>query len=885
MEPNSLVASLESADDVRKYRRLLIQNPGVEGFADAFFARVAQLLGEDIGLLRRLTRDLGAVLRASDDPAPIHRAIAVRLRVEGRWGHAAQAFIAAGRASVDPVQRFALQTGAVDSLARAGDVESAVRLGKRLSRRLVALGRADLAGRVQLNVGNALLWQDRYREARVWLRRAADALGEHFPVEAASAHLALSTSELYGGSARVAGDVASQAEVAFASLDMPVFVDLCRLNVAQSLLLTGRADEAVPLLIEVRARFEMSPFDRGRVEEFLGDAFANLNLWSEASDAYRSALRVYPRSDQFNRANAYLGQAVALVADGKPEEAAKLARRAVLAYRRLGNHVWEAAALLALAEAKGRAKSRHAINRALELLGSAGSPSLLAQAKLDWVEANLGRLPVPTLLALVDQANKLIRQSGAIGQAWRPYSLRARIVSGPARMRAYRRMLDLILEARLLLQSTTARASFLGDKSEAIRAYLGELLRRGGTQEVEEALEVIRRCRSGALIDEILNAQAGLSDSQRRELDELRAELQQSGESPGGGARHRTDLSQKQLHTLQRRWRETSWELQRIAESQSVPRQSGQETLVFVDTDGDLYAIWRGRSVRLGISRGQLRERLKWLEFDLLAPMADRKANLSDLRKPLRDLAHLLLGPFDLSDSTSLAICPDGDLWRVPWPVLVQAVGSNAEVTLLGSPSFDARASTRQLAENPKAMLWWGEAADLPHLRHEAESFLGQFPNAQVCRTMKEVRDSWDVSVDVLHVACHAKFVHRSPMFSFLEFQDGRIHATEIARSPLKVGLTMLSACETGVLSTAFRDEPEGLSRAFLSRGSGAVLASGWPLDDEAAVMTTKPFYERLRRGECIGDSMAAARAVTREASPHPYFWGAFVLFGGYVAA
>ena len=85
MEANSLVSALEQARELRQFLRLLAQNPLIDGFADAYFARVAQALGEDLGLLRGLTRDMQAVLAAAEDRAPIFRAQAVRYRADGQW--------------------------------------------------------------------------------------------------------------------------------------------------------------------------------------------------------------------------------------------------------------------------------------------------------------------------------------------------------------------------------------------------------------------------------------------------------------------------------------------------------------------------------------------------------------------------------------------------------------------------------------------------------------------------------------------------------------------------------------------------------------------------------------------------------------------------------
>ncbi|HZH98201.1 MAG TPA: CHAT domain-containing protein, partial [Fimbriimonadaceae bacterium] len=175
------------------------------------------------------------------------------------------------------------------------------------------------------------------------------------------------------------------------------------------------------------------------------------------------------------------------------------------------------------------------------------------------------------------------------------------------------------------------------------------------------------------------------------------------------------------------------------------------------------------------------------------------------------------------------------------------------------------------------------EAKDLPNVGREAEMFLERFPDAEVFRSLEEVQECLSGgSFDLLHVATHAKVNHANPMFSFLELEGGRLYATEIARSRLRVGLVTLSACETGTISLALKDEPDGLARSFLARSARAVLASAWPLDDEAALRTMQPYYDEVQRGISVAEALKVARSVCREWNPHPYYWAPLVLFGGY---
>jgi CHAT domain-containing protein len=119
-------------------------------------------------------------------------------------------------------------------------------------------------------------------------------------------------------------------------------------------------------------------------------------------------------------------------------------------------------------------------------------------------------------------------------------------------------------------------------------------------------------------------------------------------------------------------------------------------------------------------------------------------------------------------------------------------------------------------------------------------------------------------------------------MFSHFEFADGPVFAIDIARSRLNAQVAVLAGCETGRIQLAFPDEPDGLVRAFLARGASSVVAGLWPLDDEAACVTTVAAAEALAVGRSVRESLSVGRAACRSKFDHPYFWGALSLFGGY---
>jgi len=134
----------------------------------------------------------------------------------------------------------------------------------------------------------------------------------------------------------------------------------------------------------------------------------------------------------------------------------------------------------------------------------------------------------------------------------------------------------------------------------------------------------------------------------------------------------------------------------------------------------------------------------------------------------------------------------------------------------------------------------------------------------------------------VLHLACHAQFRQDNPRFSMLQLHDGALAADEAESLPLAGGTVVLSACETGMAELGRGDEMVGLVRAFLVAGAARVVASQWPVDDAVTERFMSAFYGALAEGSAPAAALRRAQAVIRAAHPHPAFWAAFALWGGW---
>ncbi len=178
------------------------------------------------------------------------------------------------------------------------------------------------------------------------------------------------------------------------------------------------------------------------------------------------------------------------------------------------------------------------------------------------------------------------------------------------------------------------------------------------------------------------------------------------------------------------------------------------------------------------------------------------------------------------------------------------------------------------------------EALSVARLYPQSASFTGQSATEAVLRAAAP-------KFDILHLAVHSQLNSVAPLFSALLLadagaeqppeNDGRLEVREIFSLNLsEANIVILSACETALGEQSRGDELIGLSRAFLYAGSPAVIASLWPVEDEATAVLMTAFHRQMQAGADPATALSKAQnnLLSQEKWSLPYYWAGFTLIG-----
>ncbi|HEY5927342.1 MAG TPA: CHAT domain-containing protein [Kofleriaceae bacterium] len=140
----------------------------------------------------------------------------------------------------------------------------------------------------------------------------------------------------------------------------------------------------------------------------------------------------------------------------------------------------------------------------------------------------------------------------------------------------------------------------------------------------------------------------------------------------------------------------------------------------------------------------------------------------------------------------------------------------------------------------------------------------------------------------IIHIASHGLFETDYQALALTmrpeANEDGFLLQSEIAELKLDAELVVLSACETGRAHQVLAEPVSGLALALRTAGTRRLIASLWPVDDDATAELMKSFYApvvKQRSTYATALTEAKRKLVATKKWEHPFFWAPFVYVGG----
>jgi CHAT domain-containing protein len=306
-------------------------------------------------------------------------------------------------------------------------------------------------------------------------------------------------------------------------------------------------------------------------------------------------------------------------------------------------------------------------------------------------------------------------------------------------------------------------------------------------------------------------------------------------------------------------------------------------------------AVWTSLGERVQLVRlPTTSERLRLMAGNLRREISDSRSEPDRIRHLGSELYRVLFGGIDslLPDKGRLWISMDQSFENVPFDVLVdsrgQWLGSRYQLSYwlptrsVSSPRQELSPAANLLAvgfggasqllgrELPALADAEREASEAAGSFRESTLLLGDAANAASLQRLL-------AAAEVFHFSGHVAVFPENAAFAL---SGGALWASQLSDRDLRLcRLAVLSACSTATTDDAGANA--AMARVFLRLGVPQVVAARWDVESRATAALMHAFYEKLRSGAAVDDSLSAAAARLR-ADPqfaHPYYWAAFGLY------
>ena len=848
------------------------------------------------------------------------------------FDRAHDAFAALGQAG----HAAATQVPRIMALSLLGQYDDAIACAERAQRAFVALGDRHAAAKVSLNLGSMFVHRGDYAASVRHSRQAAvlfARVGDQQHSIGADINMANALTSL--GDFDEALRVFARAEMRAAAHAFPVLQASVEDAMAFLHLARGQYGQALAGFEGARRRYEQLDLvqEAAVAEKQLADTYLELRLLPEALALLDTALarfRTLDRPDEQAWALAQRGRVLAL--QGKAEATESFMQAASL-FAAQGNAAGESTVLLARAElALAAGEAGAALDLAARAArGFTSAGQIDARARADVLRAH-------ALLRAgsIEQARALFESTLAHANALSLLSVQVRCLTGQglaaqaagdavAAHQAFTTAVALFEEQRRALPDAAIRSAFLTDHlrpyQELLRLAIDDHARESSSENSSEsssywAAEVLRRldrCRARALSERVSQG-PGSADSAstgplRARLNWLYRQVERA-QADGEPATAQIDELHRTERTLLEQARRERLAAPLPASNDSdeddfdpaeLQRQlgAGDALVEYGVQDDELFAciVDRGGvALHRRVARwSEVQAALRSTRFQIetlrhgAMPVAEHLAHLTErARTRLRRLHALVWQPLApaLAGRTRVIVVPHAQLGALPFAALEDrsaCLAERHELAVAPSARSALRGLLRQPAPPARALVL-GESTRLPHAAQEARAVADLFGTAAFIgkeATIANLRAGAG-EADVIHLACHAQFRSDNPTFSALHLHDGVLTVDLVETLGLGPATVVLSGCETGLADAGSGDEMVGLVRAFLIAGASRVLASLWPVDDAVTAGFMAHFYGALRRGEAPASALAVAQRAVRQQHPHPLYWAAFTLYGGW---
>ena len=855
---------------------------------------------------------------------------------------AAQTFRALGQTN----HAAQTQVPKIMALTMLGRYDAAVECAERAQREFVVLGDVQGAGKVSLNLGALHERRGDFARAARHSREAAvlfARVGDHERSVSADINMGNALTSL--GDFDEALRIYARARMRATHHGFPVLLALVDESVALLQLARGKFRDALAGFESSRLQYEQlaMPQQLAIAEKQLADAYLELRLLPEALAVYDRAVARFQElsvPDEQAWALAQRGRTLAML--GRREQAAESFQRAAGLFAAQGSHVGESAVTLARAElalAGGDTVAAYAsAARAAQGFATAGLADAHCRADVVRAQALLS-------VGSVEQGGALFDSTLARSRELQLLTVQVRCLTGqgmaaqalgnvPRARAAFHAAVELFEDQRRALPGDELRSAFLTDH---LRPYQ-ELLRMALDAHEEAPSEALAtqvllqldrfRARSlGERLDQrIASEDTATTRALRDRLNWLYRRVRRM-EDDGESSEELADglaaeLRRTEIELLEgaRRARLAACGPEHAGGTDDefdVPALqgllgTGAALVEYGVLDDELFAcVVTATGVSLQRRLARWSEVLQALraalfQIDSLRHGAGQAYQHMDslTHRTLQRMARLhdmLWAPLKpaLAGCARVLVVPHAQLGLLPFAALHDVHGAHDlhnpqsgpgplglrfDLAVVASARLAARGLLRRPVQ-PRQALALGESTRLPHTANEARQVAEQFPQSCAfvgAQASLATLQAHAATADVLHLACHAQFRSDNPMFSALHLADAPL-TVELAESlSLQPGIVVLSACETGLAEFGSGDEMVGLVRAFMVAGAARVLASLWPVDDAVTAQFMACFYGALCAGHEPAAALRAAQADVMRLHPHPFYWAAFTLHGGW---